>query len=354
MNAYFTLPVSLPDLDQLSEMIRESASIVSLWDEFAEGDWRAFADEVVVKGSTIYAHLDTNVLSYLVDVFDGRNPNEMRRLAASLMSLAVCFDMKVNPTVAIHEYAMTGRDEPDERLAAFYAIDNTHPQVLADYALGRIGSLGFSSRDKMAPTQHRGNLATPIRGDAFYTALVYKVAALHFAPRFKGMRVGARVKRFRELIDWMFYELGFSAAVVQAAAQLWGDQSRKSAIKLSANADSAKFFRKLRNSIWDIVALESWAEAERERQSGDPMHLLFTADQALAQLGPPLFARYDETPIENVIRTFGLHWSSEHVVPIAERYLDYQQRADDPSRRNRQDLAAVTAELQSEIESYLA
>jgi hypothetical protein len=354
MNAFFTLPLSIDDLDQLCALLADTDCIVSYWPEFRRCDWRVFAEESIVNGETIFAHLDTNVLSYLVDIYDGRESNDVRRRAAALLAIAIAFNMKVNPTVAIHEYALSGSDEPDERLAAFYALDNTEPQVLIDYALGRTNSITFPTRNTLQPTDHRGNLATPIRGHAFYSALVYKIGELHLNPKYKGLSIPSRSARFEALVDWMFYELGFSAAVVLAAAQLWGNRNCKAALKIRAGNDEGKFFRSLENSIWDIVALETWAEYERKRVPRDPMHLLLTFDTALAELGPPLFmANRDEDPLEYSVRTLSMYWSSEYAKPLAERYLHYQQNLDDPSRRLAKDLTSVKDQLRQQIVSYL-
>ncbi len=357
MNAHFTLPLDLADLDQISRTLADAKSIVSIWPEFAKADWQALATEAIVHGTDIYVHIDSNILSYLVDVYDGRDPNELRRSSAALMALAGCLGLHVNPTIAVHEYALTGSEVPDQRLAAFYALDNMHPQLMADYSLGRCDSITLPSRETLEPTEHRDSLATHIYGHAFYRALVLKIAEIDLDPTYGGRTIRSQAKRYSALSNWMFSDLGFAAAASFAAAQLWGNYKGKPAIKFGRNKDYEAIVSAVENATWDLVAVESWAEYERKRSPGDPMHLFCSFDRALTAIARLLFVRPTETLEDYTQRALLPFWPAEIARTLTEEYLELQDRMDDPCRKvdqSKKDLFAVSEGILARIKSLAA
>ena len=132
------------------EMTSESNCIVSCIPEFRSGRWLDFIDDQIQFGTEYYAHIDANFLARLMEFSNDKPTTKLERLTAATMCLAICANMKVNPTFATHEYAFSGSLEPDDRLAYFYFLDNTHPQLLADLALGRIQTIQHKHLDRTA------------------------------------------------------------------------------------------------------------------------------------------------------------------------------------------------------------
>ena len=321
MNVIWKPPIPFEDLDELSALLAIDSPIVSSWDEISDGDWKVFFKDCIVNNDDYLVYLDSNVLSHLISMYDGARPNMRIRQSAALMAISIAFDFKVNPTIPSHEYALTGSNSPNQRLAAFYAIDNLHPTLLSDYALGRVDSLCLTQRSNLSPSLHRGKLDTPITGHAYYRTCLLKVIALQTDKSFDGQKLKDRAKRYRALAEWMYYEFGFSNAVLAIANQLWGEQRGQSVLKIPQTTDPDKLMAACENATWDVVVIESWSKSENDRNPGDQMNLLYTFDKALASAGRELLIKPGpdaETPQEAVMRVMNSHWSASLALELSQ------------------------------------
>ena len=333
MNVIWKPPIAFDDLDELSELVAKDSPIVSAWDELSSGDWKSFYKDCIVHDDDYLVYLDSNVLSHLISMYDGAKPNMRMRQSAALMAISIVFDFKVNPTIASHEYALTGSNPPNQRLAAFYAIDNLHPALLSDYALGRVDSLCLIQRSDLPSSQHRGKLDVPITGHAFYRTCLLKVIALQTDNSFTGHKIKDRAKRYRALVDWMYYEFGFSNAVLAIANQFWGQRRGQSVLKISQTTDPDKLMAACENATWDVVVVESWSKSENDRNPGDRMNLLYTFDKALASVGRELLAKprqgVDNTQ-EDAERILKTHWPARIAKELSQYVNNLQDKLDDP------------------------
>jgi hypothetical protein len=337
MNVVWAPPVSIDDLTQLSLMLRNSPSIVATLDDFSTGNWEEFFQEHVVHGTEFYAHLDANFLSQLLRLFSHASLTEHARQAAAMMCLAITFDMKVNPTFATHEYAFTGLDAPDPRLAGFYYINNLHPQQLADFALGRRQGQQLPALNQLLPTKHEGTHRQQLRMHGLAYASLLKIVELHRCiPELSGRNdLSTRARRAEALLDWMYHDFLFCGAPLFVADQLWGQHRQKTVLKGIDACDASNVLTVCRNAAWDLVLAENWAESEGKRRPGDPFHLIFTFDAVLRTLADQLLVKPHQQTQEwsaLVLEKYRCSWSHEIAASLADRYLHYESTLDRPTR----------------------
>lgn len=277
-------PIDIHDLALLEEMTSESNCIVSCIPEFRSGRWLDFIDDQIQFGTEYYAHIDANFLARLMEFSNDKPTTKLERLTAATMCLAICANMKVNPTFATHEYAFSGSLEPDDRLAYFYFLDNTHPQLLADLALGRIQTIQHKHLDR---TAHFGKHKERIQFFGLVHLPLLKLMEIQTnSPSVNGSESRLASAKIKELMQWMFDDFLLVGSVIMLGHELWGRRAIKSLISSPNSTEPEKILRSVENAAWDLVLVLNWAEFENKRnpKDGDPVNLIFTHDQALARI----------------------------------------------------------------------
>jgi hypothetical protein len=335
MNVVWAAPVSFDDLDAISSMLSKSPSIVAAWDDFCSGDWKEFFQECEIEGTEFYVHLDANFLSQLLRLFSGSKITDQTKVACALMCLAIVFDMKMNPTFATHEYAFTGSDPPDPRLAGFNFINNLHPQVLADIALGRAHNALFPRLASLPPTKHVGTHRQRLRMDGIVYASLLKVAAIDRRLLMTQRTLAQRAKRAEQLQDWMFHEFLFCSGPLKIGDQLWGQHRQKTVLKGIERCDASNVLQTVRNATWDLVLAENWAESEAKRKPGEPFHLIFSFDRAVRTLASRMLMKPVDRHLSRealVLKDHRSCWPAPIARSLASRYLDYERNLGSPNR----------------------
>lgn len=355
MNVLWAPPVELDDLDRLSDLLRPAPPIVSMLPDFGDGEWKAFFHEHVRHGTEFYAHLDANFLSELLRLFSSGALTELARRAAAALCFAITFDMKVNPTFASHEYAYTGSDDPDLRLAGFYFLNNLHPQRLADAALGRARER-MPALETMPRTPHADTHQQRLRMWGLSYASLLKIVELHRCTPALSERhdLQTRFARAEALLDWMYHEFLFCASPLVVADQLWGSRRLKTILKGVDRCDGTNVLAMCQNAAWDLVLAENWAESEGRRLPGDPIHLIFSFDNALRQVAGELLVKpadIDRGREQWVLQKYMRSWPQPMAEALAERYLRYEDNLKSPERAWNQDSRPTNEQFISELES---
>ena len=252
------------------------------------------------------------------------------------MCLAITFDMKLNPTFATHEYAFTGSDDPDPRLAAFYYLDNLPPQQLADMALGRERE-SLPAPSSLPRTRHDKTHQERLRMWGLTYASLLKIVELHrFTPGLSETQdLATRHARASALLDWMYDDFLFCGSPLVVADQLWGSRRMKTVLKGIDQCDKDTIIRMCQNAAWDLVLAENWAESEGNRKPGDPIHLVFTFDKVLRQVAGELLVKPGEislAPEQRVHKKYARSWPPDMAKSLANRYLAYEADLDSPKR----------------------
>ena len=339
-------------------MLRASPGIVSLLDDFGSGSWERLFREHVVHGTEFYAHLDANFLSYLLSLFSPAPLTDHARQAAAMMCLAISFDMKVNPTFATHEYAFTGTDAPDPRLAGFYYLDNLNPQQLADIALGRQPQHRLPMLDELPTTKHEGTHRQHLRMWGLAYASMLKIMELHRCTSDLSGRNNLlnRVQRAEALLDWMYHGFVFCGSPLRVADQLWGRYREKTVLKGIDTCDASNVLAMCKNAAWDIVLAENWAGSESKREPGDPIHLIFTFDKVLRELATQLLVTPELQSLsasEVVLEKYRRSWPDKMAASLTEHYLRYESTLNSPLRVWNSDNRPATSEFIDALEQHI-
>ena len=262
MRVFWNPPVPPSDIAELAKQIPTASAIVSGFPEFAAGNVDAILQEYVVHETEFIVHLDTNILSRLVEIGEGEaSLQQVHRSAAALMSIGIMCEMKMNPTFATHEYAFGGSGDPDSRNAEFYHLDNLHPQEFADVALGRIDQLLLPP--ELPHTPHRGTHRRYLQGHESIYVILLKIVEIHTSQRHKDRKtVPTRVESLLELIDWMFADFMVCEQMLDVASQLWGMSQKKSVLKKPNTQNLAALKKNVHNAAWDINLVRTWAKFE--------------------------------------------------------------------------------------------
>lgn len=315
-------PIPMHDVELLQRITETSNAIVSDLPEFRTGSWEHYVDELRHGAGGFFVHIDANFLSRLVEMVDRPSPvSGIHRQVAALMCLAICCDMKINPTHATHEYAFTGEYDPDRRLALFYYVDNLHPHVFSDFALGRIRQLGDQRQISTESTQHDGTHKEYLRGFGLVRICLLKVMEIHTRPRSQKLPISDRVAFVRELMDWMFNDFLCCAEVLLVAHGLWGRNSNKCVIRRPNSLDIGTIERSIENAAWDLSLALTWADFNRKRAIDDPIHLIFSLDKPLVNLCHHLVGSPEQSIEEATLQIVREYWPEPHCHEIANATL---------------------------------
>ena len=166
--------------------------------------------------------------------------------------------MHVNPTFATHEYAFSGKDEPDPRLAAFYYLNNLHPQQLADFALGREHRT-LPNMNDLSPTKHKGTHRQYLRARGLTYASLLQIVKLHRCTEklSESNTLQMRFNRAVALLDWMYNDFLFCGTPLFVADQLWGQHRTKTVLKKIDSCDASTVLSICKNASWDLVLAEN-------------------------------------------------------------------------------------------------
>lgn len=348
-------PLNLEDFDAAAQLIRERGGIVSVFAEHRSGDWKAFFEDRIVHGTEFFAHIDSNFLSKLLQLFQKQEPvPDQCRQVAAIMALVITFDIPINPTCAVHEYALTTKDDPVQRLAGFDIANNVSPMDYADIVCRRSHCIPASN--PAVPKRSPADLATRIKGyGATYIALL-KLLTIHTrAENQPAPKIDSRISLFTELLDWMFHDFFFIGPVLLVAHEVFGQSGKPLVLKgvNTRNADS--LIASTRNAAWDLVLARVWSEYEGARRPHiDPIHLLFTLDQPLARLTLRLLhlnrdgnESFEDAQLK-LIREF---WPEPAAQKIFSHYSQLMRRLDDPVRAQNRESPYDPDELEKSLEA---
>jgi hypothetical protein len=356
-------PLPFDDLHALSSYLSKHPGIVSSFPNLRTGQWQHFSAECIKGTSSFIAHIDSNFLGHLLSIFSRDRCSKEARSVAAVMAFAITFDIKINPNFATHEYAMSGgQDDPDSRLAKFYQVDNLHPKLYADIALGRRRNLTSFCNSKPKFTKHRDTFNKPLKGHNFVKTCLLKVVAIHTNPANRGKeKPEHKIQRLLELLDWMFYDFLLCGPVFTTAELLWGSNSNKTVLKLSPNDKYGDLINKVENATWDLNLAMNWSESESKRRPHiDPIYLLFTRDRALEQLAqmllaPPTLTPYKQSELNDFIeQQIRLTWPVNLANRVLNRYKDYENRLDSSDRKwNNEGARPTTETIQTELQQEI-
>lgn len=190
--------------------------------------------------------------------------------------------------------------------------------------------------DRIKPTSNapdivvKHDLAKPLRrwNRNYITAL--KVAELELQP-------GRPLEKVTALLDWMYRDfiLGGPAALF-ASMYFAPSAPREGLLKQLRSPQRERAISGIKNAAWDITQLSEFVKAVQAVNDGKKRYILATADKKLALVAGTLFQHGDiEEEVSGLATRLASWWSPNDARRIAEHFIDYASRLDEPGRRTR-------------------
>lgn len=253
--------------------------------------------------------------------------DEQRKLAASLMALAQCFNWTFEPAIAFHELGFcSGNDIAHEELTAFRIADESRPQVWVDLAVGRRSALERVALEPLVGPPL--NFAKPLHRWRRNYAIALKIAELELCS-------APPIDKLMRLLEWMHQDFLIGGPALLLASLYFSPTRRSGTIKGIRAHDREKAIAGVKNAAWDITHLSDFIRRVLDNdQSDGPLRFIFaTLDRELARTADSLFHLADEQDdLEKFATRLKKWWPSGPAYEIANAFLDAIERRDEPER----------------------
>jgi hypothetical protein len=328
-----TLPMSAPDLKAIENTLRSNDLFtLSMTNEpnIVYSVWTYLREKHQNNTETILL-LDRQLLSWIKHISLGKNiplttENEGGfRLASAIMAFAMIADLKVEPNIAIYEYADSNEAADASRdLLILRHADNTDPNLWIDLAQGRRNSMPQEAVYVETPVTADERLARPIRFFSFSRPIVLKMALLELS--------GGKPKdKVLALMRWMYEEFLFSGPCLTFAETFWGRSKMAKMIKHLRSADVEKRKQGIRNATWDLTYIYNWAKHGRERND-KCLWLAASDDKALKKIARGVLTSDEQDPDVKLLAYLEDEFGSSDANSIFGAYQSYKCRTMDPDR----------------------
>ena len=192
---------------------------------------------------------DRNLLTRWINFGRSCQVTEEHRFAAATLAFCQCCGILIEPNIALHEVAAEfGNEAASTEEAAFRAIDNTNPRVLADIAFSRYVNCptSLAENENQFPRK-QVEFCTPLNVWRRNYVLALKIAAL-------SLKGGQSYKLVEELFDWMYSEYLFLApATILALCYFSPNSPKKGLLKQLQSNDRERALSGIRVTIQRII-----------------------------------------------------------------------------------------------------
>ncbi len=244
--------------------------------------------ERTLHDAEFVALFDRNVLSCVLELAGGCEASDQHRDAAAIMAFAQSFDILIEPSLALYEYALPhDSDASMAQLAAFRGADNRHPKEWVAVALARANRL---VPDASPPPLLDGpvDFGVPlVRWRRNYIHCL-KIASLELAG-------GSAVKRMHQYLDWAFYDFQIGgAAIGLACIVLAPNAPRRGLLKGIRSSDRSAAISSVRRAAWDLTVVGQYGEAIQQQVDRNRLILLCSFDAGLKRTARAISGDPDE------------------------------------------------------------
>lgn len=314
METFLLLGYPKEDLDQVSRLVRENESFVTL----ITGDVYEVHQYLLPSPLKNYtAILDRNVYTRITSLVRGDNMSSRSigdyRWAAAIMAFCQIADIKFQYGSSLQEYASSkGGDAAVSDFECFHQADNCDPHALIDFAVGRTNSLDLSSVSDLSPPE---KVPSAQRFEApIYEYRVNYILALKIA--LIDAESGAPDAKMFRLMDWMQYDFILGSGALLFANLLFSPARKKGMLK-------KRSLRGIHNIAWDLALIQSWhRQSLKGVEKSEPV-LLITRDKVVKFIANRLVAS-DEAEMR---RYFTDPWRSVRIKgeTIYKRYVELNE-----------------------------
>jgi hypothetical protein len=253
------LPIELDSLAALLARLAEADLLLPTFEATRDQIYsiHTYLRERSLYVATFDALLDRNVLSCVLDLEQGREASEQHRDAAALMAFLQCFDMRIDPALALYEYAAPhGSKSSQAQLRVFRAADNRSPADWASVALGGSETLTISSTStRVGNDDPRVDFEMPLMRWRRNYVHCLKIAEIE-------LRGGAPKKRMSEYLDWAFRVYQIGGPPIALASLLFAPNApRRGLFQGLWSVDRGRALERARRATWDMTFLSRYIDA---------------------------------------------------------------------------------------------
>ena len=189
--------------------------------------------------------------------------------------------------MAIYEYIDSGYyEQAVNELSLFRSVDNIHPQILIDLALGRITSIPSNSLNSVRVDPIQKLKGEDIHRWKLHYGITLKLAKIEMAG-------GKPYEKIEAFLRWMYTDYIFSASAIIFGLIYFSDKRIKKMVKNLNCSDSDKFIKGIRNAAWDMTVVHYWSKKAIENRGAGDLWLLCTEDRALKKIANFIVSTYD-------------------------------------------------------------
>lgn len=359
IDSCFMLPISQSDLLELETLLNEAGlPLIGNYDSDERAGLVEYLQATSVQGQEISALFDRNLVSPLVQLASG-NPllekeERVGRLACASVAFCIWADISIDPTMGFYEFAsQNGHEATVEEISAFRVIDNFDPEVLLEYALGRVDRLPSKL---LASVRANPEVSQrPIAEKDFTRSL--RLSTPHYLYALKTIDLLRSHKKPLDaaiaLLQWQATDgYGAGAAASYCLAAMSHKPPKGGMLKQLKSPDPEKIIAGARNATWDMMLLQQFGKLIT---TTNPVWWnLWTDDIALRRVADWMCARGDETPAVNLLRFYQDCWGND-ADRLFQAYQQFEQVTRDTERREQQvrenfgRVPAMIAELEQKL-----
>lgn len=274
-----TLPPYFREIERRLQKADWLVHNFNLEDEKAPLNPAAYLHNIHHDGVEYRASVDLNIFQYTVNCVKKRKTQEAHRNACAMLLFCRMAQIKIEPSLAIYEridYGHGRLDEALQELALFRALDNTNPDLLAEFMLGNEDSLRSIvpfEIDKDDLSKRLTRYRRLEEWDSIYL-LVLVLVRIYYDHDIEPTRCMAKY------IEWTIRHFRLSRPCLVFAARFFGETPRSKMMKFKPSRSPADNRAGLRNMTWDLYQVNhyfrNWANPENDWEE-----ILFTQDDVL-------------------------------------------------------------------------
>ncbi|MEK6763698.1 MAG: hypothetical protein AABY96_13375 [Nitrospirota bacterium] len=236
--------------------------------------------ESLNHGTKCVFMVDRNLFTRLLSLGRGERATHAHQVAAAVLAFAQTTESLIEPNMALYELAATADTRTARmELVEFRRLDNSHPQLFADVAVGRRDSIDliYLSGYPVAEAPDIDFTKPLRRWRANYTAAL-KIATLELSP------VPAE-RKMAEFISWMQNEFLFiGPAVCLANRYLAPNGPKKRLFKSLRSTNRDRALKGIRNAAWDMAFVSEWSYKIGTQCESDKLWILASLDRGLHEV----------------------------------------------------------------------
>jgi hypothetical protein len=316
------IPIDENALFALEKLLTTSDVFTTTFQDLGNAVFRAetYMRESIEHDTETVVLMDRNLFTRLISLGNGERSTGAHRVAAGVLAFAQTTESVIEPNMALYELAATSDAQTaSSELQAFKRLDNSHPQLFVDVAIGRKDSLelAYLSSDTNQ-VNYKVDFTMPLRRWRANYTVALKIAVLEISP-------GPAERKMRALISWMQDEfLHIGPALCLANRYLAPNGPRKRLFKSLRSSDRNRALAGVRNAAWDLAFVSEWLSKVETQGHSKTVWVLATLDRGLHDIARACVRPASPTKPKNFFlrKEFVNFWGADRGERLANLYVE--------------------------------